>query len=256
VEHDIIFTPADHLVVVVAHPDDETFGCGSIVALAASRGARVSVVCATRGEAGEPTERVDVTAGLGTVRERELRTAAQILGVDHVELMGYCDSGFEGPLADRTLCATAPSTLAAHVATVLSRLAPTVVLTLDGCDGHRDHVHLRDAVTSAVRALNSRLFFATIPNSVMRMWLTEKSTAGADTAYHHIDPDRIGRPDRDVTHRVDVSSVLDRRLAAIGAHESQHSPFDGLSEPLRDAFLLTDHLVAGPGSTVGVRGRT
>jgi LmbE family N-acetylglucosaminyl deacetylase len=42
-----------HLVVVVAHPDDETFGCGSLIAQASADGARVRVICATRGEAGE-----------------------------------------------------------------------------------------------------------------------------------------------------------------------------------------------------------
>ena len=252
----LTFTSADHLVVVVAHPDDETFGCGSIIAHAASRGARVSVVCATRGEAGEPTDGVDLSQGLGAVRENELRRAADILGAHHVELLGHCDSGFDGAMAERALCAVSPSALAAQVASVLVRLEPTVVLTLDGCDGHRDHVHLRDAVAAAARALDCALYYATIPNRVMRQWLAEKTAAGNDTAYHRVDPAQIGRPDKDVTHSLDVAAVLDRRLAAIAAHASQHSPFEGLSPALRDAFLLTDHLVAAPRPTIGARGRS
>src|SRR5690242_4937705 len=61
------------LQVVVAHPDDETFGCGSLLLHAAAKGATTSVVCATRGEAGE-----GAADDLGAVRERELREAARV----------------------------------------------------------------------------------------------------------------------------------------------------------------------------------
>ena len=65
------------LLVVVAHPDDETFGCGSLLMHAAERGARTVVVCATRGEAGEVEQDVPVPAGgVGELREGELRDAA------------------------------------------------------------------------------------------------------------------------------------------------------------------------------------
>src|SRR5437763_11299620 len=67
---------APRLQLVVAHPDDETFGCGSLLLHAAAAGATTSVVCATRGEAGEGG-----AADLGAVREQELRAAARLLGV-------------------------------------------------------------------------------------------------------------------------------------------------------------------------------
>src|SRR5690349_9739463 len=79
------------LQLVVAHPDDETFGCGSLLLHAVAAGARTSVVCATRGEAGEGD-----TADLGAVRERELREAARLLGVGRVDLLGFADSGMSG----------------------------------------------------------------------------------------------------------------------------------------------------------------
>ena len=66
----------DAWLVIVAHPDDETFGCGSLIAAAASCGAEVTVLCATRGEAGERTPDVDPTADLGQIREAELHAAA------------------------------------------------------------------------------------------------------------------------------------------------------------------------------------
>jgi len=78
------------LLVVVAHPDDETFGCGSLILEAVARGYDVTVACATRGELGESAIEVD---DLAAVRERELRTAAAVLGVQRVELLGWIDSG-------------------------------------------------------------------------------------------------------------------------------------------------------------------
>ena len=62
------------VLVVVAHPDDEAFGCGSLLLHATASGAEVTVLCATRGEAGEVTVGVVVPpAGLGSLREQELR---------------------------------------------------------------------------------------------------------------------------------------------------------------------------------------
>ena len=78
--------PGDRWLAVVAHPDDESFGCGSLLAAAAVRGAEVTVVCATRGEAGQPA--APVTGDLGAVREAELRAAADRLGVHRVEVLG------------------------------------------------------------------------------------------------------------------------------------------------------------------------
>src|SRR4029078_824458 len=68
---------AVRLLVVVAHPDDGSFGCGSALAHAWRAGHDTAVLCATRGEAGESRIRTDDLAG---VREAELHAAARILG--------------------------------------------------------------------------------------------------------------------------------------------------------------------------------
>src|SRR5262245_26545738 len=101
------------MLVVVAHPDDESFGCGSVLAAAAAAGDDTVVLCATRGEAGESRIRTDDLAAL---REAELHEAARILGVGRVLVLGHGDSGLEGDPAPGTLAA-APS--AAVVAEVL-----------------------------------------------------------------------------------------------------------------------------------------
>jgi LmbE family N-acetylglucosaminyl deacetylase len=246
------------LLVVVAHPDDETFGCGSVIAAAAARGARVTVVCATRGEAGEPSAHAGpIGADLGTTREAELREAARLLGASAVEVLEYRDSGFDGPAAPATLCATEPEVLSAAVAEVVARVQPHAVVTLDGSDGHRDHVHLRDATTAAVVHAGrpgTRLYHSCLPNSLMRRWLDEMRRLRPDTAYLGLDPATLGRADADLTTVVDVAAHLELREAAIAVHRSQASPFDGLSPDLRRAFLATDHLVrvlpAWPGGPV------
>jgi N-acetyl-1-D-myo-inositol-2-amino-2-deoxy-alpha-D-glucopyranoside deacetylase len=89
----------------VAHPDDESFGCGSTIAHAAARGAHVTVACAMRGEAGETVPGTPGGQALGVVREGELRRAAARLGVARVELLGYRDSGFDGDVPAGSLCA-------------------------------------------------------------------------------------------------------------------------------------------------------
>lgn len=81
------------LLVAVAHPDDETFGCGGLLLHAAAAGTDTYVVCATRGEAGEGGTGDEP---LGVVRERELHRAAAVLGVREVTLLAHRDSGMSG----------------------------------------------------------------------------------------------------------------------------------------------------------------
>lgn len=232
----------EHLVVVVAHPDDETFGCGSLIAQSAAAGARVTVICATRGDAGERVPD-PITDGwpLGLVREVELKQAADVLGVDDVTLLGYRDSGFDGEAHPRSLVAAPLDEVARDLLRLLGDLAPDVVLTLDGSDGHRDHVHLRDALALAVRELDGRprLVHSSLANSLMRRWVAER--AGTDTVYLELDLDSLGVPDAELTV-VDTSDVAAVREEAIACHRSQASPYDGLSPELRRAFLTVDHI--------------
>lgn len=236
------------LVVVVAHPDDETFGCGSIIAAAAAAGAQVTVLCATLGEAGErrPNPTTDHLP-LAEVREGELRAAAEILGVHSIELLGHADSGFDGPLPAGALCAVDVASLGSRLAARFAALAADVVVILDGGDGHRDHRHVRAAVESAFaqQAIDARLVLSCLPNSLMRRWVAEMHAQASDTAYLALDLDTLGTPDRLLTP-LDVAHVLDRREAAIACHRSQSSPYDTLSGELRAAFLSVDHVQITP----------
>ena len=81
-------------MAVLAHPDDETFGCGGTLARYAAEGVQVSLICATLGDAGEITDpSLAQRENLAQVREQELRAACHALGIQDLFILGYRDSG-------------------------------------------------------------------------------------------------------------------------------------------------------------------
>jgi LmbE family N-acetylglucosaminyl deacetylase len=245
VRHRTIARRGESLVVVVAHPDDETFGCGSLIAAAAGVGAVVTVICATAGELGESTMPV-TRHELGRIRLRELDAAAAMLGVARVVRLGYGDSGFAGPVPAGSLCAAAVADVVHRLVGELDAIRPDVVVVLDGSDGHRDHRLIHDAASIAVdrwaasAGRPTRLYEHVLLRSSMQEWLAARRS-GDDDPYAAV-PD-IGRADEDVTDVVDTRHVLDRRERAIAMHASQVSPFTGIGPELARRFLTVDHLV-------------
>ena len=235
------------LLVVVAHPDDETFGCGSLIAASARAGAAVTVVCATRGEAGEVTEGCDVSDGLGAVRERELREAGALLGVSDVVLLDFVDSDMTGDAAPETLVGAPLEDVVRAVGEVLERVDPDVVVTLDPVagDGHRDHVRIGEATTEAVRRHDSgaSLYYWAVPREGLRRWLDTLREERPDAAHLDLDRSGMGRPEDEITTVVDVSAFVDVRRAAMAAHRSQRPPFDDMPPHVAQEFLVRDLLV-------------
>jgi N-acetyl-1-D-myo-inositol-2-amino-2-deoxy-alpha-D-glucopyranoside deacetylase len=228
-------------LVVVAHPDDESFGCGSILAHADGAGHETIVLCATRGEAGESRVAAD---DLGAVREAELRDAARILGVGAVHVLDYRDSGLSGPPPAGSLVAADTAELALRIGTVLAECRPDVVITLDGSDGHRDHAAIRDATLAAVEAAADppqATYLWCLARSSMERWADHMRTVTDDyDAYLALG--ELGTPESEITTVIDVSAQLPRRLAAISAHASQASPYDHLPPDLQREFLAIDRL--------------
>ncbi len=143
------------LLVLLAHPDDESFGPGGTLARYARAGVQVHYVCATRGESGTvDAARMNGHASIAELRSAELACAARELGLAGVHYLGYRDSGMPGH-ADNALKETlhqAPlDEAAARVAAYFQRLQPNAVLTHDqfGGYGHPDHIKLHRAVLRA-----------------------------------------------------------------------------------------------------------
>ena len=227
------------LLVVVAHPDDESFGCGSVLARAAAAGDDTTVLCATRGEAGESRVPTDDLAAL---RESELRAAATILGVGDVRVLDHADSGMTGDPRPGTLVAADPAVLQREVEDVIHDLRPDVVVTLDASDGHRDHVVIRDATLAAIDAAGhpSAAYLWCLARSSMQRWADHARNAETGEAY--LSTADLGTPDEEITTVVDVTEHLPTRWAAMRAHASQPSPYDDLPPDLQHEFLAVDRL--------------
>lgn len=234
----------ERLLVVVAHPDDETFGCGSLLAHAPANGVTTVVACATRGEAGTPRPGSGLDhADMAVVREDELRAAAALLGVAQVELFSWVDSGMHGDAAPETLFAAPLDEVARLVAGVIDAFEPDVVVTLDGSDGHRDHIHIRDATLLATERAayrTPRVYLHCLPQSLMQRWVEELMANQSDT--EHLALGQLGTAEELTTTVIDTTEHLDRREAAIALHASQTSPYEVMPADLRLDFLTGERL--------------
>jgi len=131
------------IVVVLAHPDDETFICGGTIARYASEGHRVTLVCATKGEQGRRLgiPPVATRESLPLLREVELKEACQSLGISRLVLLG---------LRDKTLEIQPEGALAGRVLTWLRTEDADEVLTFhEKLGGHPDHNAIGAAATAA-----------------------------------------------------------------------------------------------------------
>ncbi len=148
------------LLAVLAHPDDESFGMGGTLALYARRGVDVHLITATRGEAGT-VDPQHLTEGLSIAElrsERELRCAAEILGLTGVHILGYRDSGMPGSPDNQhpqALVAQPVEEVAGRIAEIIRQVRPQVVVTHDPIGGYRhpDHIAVHHATVMAFNNL-------------------------------------------------------------------------------------------------------
>jgi len=195
------------ILLVFAHPDDESSSVGGTTAKYTERGISVDLICATRGEKGT---RLDVPPEVDTATAREagLRAAAGITGIRNIYLLGYMDGNLEkvdtGKIASRIL-------------NIMREVQPEIVITFgpDGISGHPDHKAISKAATLAFDMSTEagigprKLYYVTIPESV----LTDVGGEHANGV--------ITRPDDEVTTIIDISRHLDTKIRALQAHSSQ-----------------------------------
>ncbi|HKY75977.1 MAG TPA: PIG-L family deacetylase, partial [Acidimicrobiia bacterium] len=138
--------PARTVVFFHAHPDDEAIFTGGTMALLAAAGWRVVLVVATAGEQGLSSALVGPEVPLAVRRTAETAQAAEYLGAQRIEFLGYHDSGVDGP-GDRPVGAFADAPLAEAAGRLAGILAEERAQALVGYDargiyGHVDHVHV------------------------------------------------------------------------------------------------------------------
>lgn len=146
------------ILVVLAHPDDESFGIGGTIAYYASNGVAVHLLCATRGEAGTVDPQfLKKYKTIAKLREAELACAAKALGLASVSYLGYRDSGMAGSAENRnpsSLFRAPVDKVAEKVMRHIRRLRPNVVVTFDPVGGyhHPDHIAIHKATVKAFHA--------------------------------------------------------------------------------------------------------
>lgn len=137
------------ILTIWAHPDDETWCAGGLLALAALNGQHVVGITATKGDAGKTADKDKwPQKHLGTIRQSELIQALEVLGVHEWYMLDYVD----GTLADCD-ATTAITELATHI----GHIQPNTIITFghDGITGHTDHQTISDWVKKAHAKANS-----------------------------------------------------------------------------------------------------
>ena len=257
------------LLLVHAHPDDETINNGATMARYVDEGVHVTLVTCTLGEEGEVLVpelahlAADQDDGLGQHRIGELAEAMRALGVtDHRFLGGpgrYRDSGMMGvPSNERPDCFWQADLdeAAAQLVPVIREVRPQVVVTYDtnGGYGHPDHIQAhRTAMRGVELAADasfgegepwqvSKVYWNAMPESRMREGLRRLRESGDTTSFEGMDPDGelppFVTPDALVTTAVDATGHVRQKMDAMRAHATQitlDGPFFALSNNLGDA---------------------
>jgi LmbE family N-acetylglucosaminyl deacetylase len=226
------------LAAVFAHPDDDTFAVGGIVA-----GGELdyTVIVATSGEAGLISDPALATQdNLAGVREAEEREALRELGVPNasVHFLRYPDGGLKEVPRDEVV---------QRVAGLLGEAQPHVVVTFgpEGITQHEDHIAIGQATTEAFHQARNeagegaflRLFYNAIPRSeIDQFWLAVRAE-GIDMG----DPEGPfmprGVPDHTITARVEVTEVWETKLEALRAHRTQAGELAALPMSIQKQFL-------------------
>jgi N-acetyl-1-D-myo-inositol-2-amino-2-deoxy-alpha-D-glucopyranoside deacetylase len=235
----------NRLLAVLAHPDDETFGTGGTLALYASRGVAVHLVCATRGEVGEVAPKyMTGFKTIGDLRSHELCCAAKVLGLSGVRFLGHRDSGMPGSRENHhpgALAAQPIEKVAAEVAEILRELRPNVVITFDPIGGyhHPDHIAIHRATVLACELSANpnasgikgavfhpeKLYFNTFPRGFMRFMLHFYKLLGRDPSRWgrngDIDMASIAAMTFPIDARINFHQVAEVRDRASACHASQ-----------------------------------
>ncbi|MEO0563383.1 MAG: PIG-L family deacetylase [Chloroflexota bacterium] len=238
------------LLISYAHPDDESFGLGGLIAKYVDEGVDVYLICATDGAAGSMDEQfLEGGRSIRDVRLAELDCAAQTLNLKEVFMLGYRDSGMMGSddnEVPESLWSTwhrEPGSVTQRVVEVLRQVRPHVIITFNeyGGYGHPDHIAIQQATVQAMDVVNDptyitdglapwqpqKLYFSDIPKFPVQLGIFMTKLRGKD-------PRKLGRnEDMDIvailehvsepTTKIDVSSYYDAWDASSDCHKSQQT---------------------------------
>jgi N-acetyl-1-D-myo-inositol-2-amino-2-deoxy-alpha-D-glucopyranoside deacetylase len=250
-----------HLLLVHAHPDDESIGQGATMAKYVAEGIGVTLVTCTAGEMGEilvpelEHMAADKDDTLADQRRIELDNAMKELGdTDHRYLGGfqtYRDSGMQwhedghavpaDTIHENAFWHADLTEAADHLVAVIREVRPQVMVTYDqfGMYGHPDHIQahrvamyaaMLAAVPSYRRELGephdiAKIYWGAMSEGRMREGVRKLREAGDTITFEGMDPDGpmppFVTPDEDLSAVVDATDYVDRKMAALAAHPTQ-----------------------------------
>lgn len=233
------------LMVVHAHPDDEVIGSGGLFARSSAEGVRTVLVTCTLGEEGEivvpEMDTPENHARLAEIREQELQAATELLGIQHLEVLGYRDSGMMGrPSNEHPECfwqadlGEATSRLVALV----RRYRPQVLMSYneEGGYGHPDHINAHKITVAAFDAAGdpaqypeagpawtpSKLYYMSFRRARwLKAWAIMRERGVATPmdeesfdASRYVDDPRV-------TTTLDIREYLPQKMQALVVHRTQ-----------------------------------
>lgn len=205
----------NRMLVILAHPDDESFAIGGTLAKYADQDVQVVLLCATRGEAGIPGKKPEEA---GDIRERELRKAAEHLGIE-VYFLGYQDG---------ELSQTKPETLFETFACWIDLVQPQVILTFgpDGVSGHPDHVTISHIVTKV---------YDQFYNKGMLLYIRASEATALGCGVTSLQTD-----DEQALVDIDITDYKLNKVRAIQSHASQDPGLPGRPQEEADKIPCSE----------------
>ncbi len=246
------------LLLVHAHPDDETINNGATMALYVERGAKVTLVTCTRGEEGEVLvpELAHLASNqedkLGKHREGELADAMSVLGVKDFRFLGapnkmYRDSGMmdtEPNKRSDNFWNADIEEASQYLVEIILEVKPQVMVTYDeiGGYGHPDHIQAHRVAMRAAEIAREKgweiqkIYWNTIPKSVIEQGI--EAMKGTGNQFFGVDKAEdfpFAQPDELVSTVIDADQYAELKMQAMKAHPTQISvdgPFFALSDNL------------------------
>lgn len=216
------------VLAVFAHPDDESLACGGTLARLVDAGARVVLMCGSRGESGSISDPALVASeDLAAVRTRELREAAAVLGISDVIVLSHPDGDLRWDDVPE---------FHDEIVEAVKTYQPAAVITFaeDGLYWHLDHIGVHERTYTAVKSFGHDappLYYVTMPKGIMKNVVEAahaKGGAPPDSSFWGIEPDAFGDEAIPATFAIDVRDWIPRKLEALRRHRTQM----GASNPI------------------------